>query len=731
MIKKFTKFLLFTFCPFVAFSQVAPGVEDVLISELSRLNINEDFIELYNNTNNSITLADCKLIRTQSGAGSASYIYDFNSEGSGDIIIPANGFLVVGRNVSESSFNTYWGVTLSGNYNNTGGSNAINSASFYSLKYGGTANTDDGTEINNTNSAVATTNKRFYQLPLGNFNYTSVSSVDLASPGSFKTVEDLTHWDYVFDGSWAGGTPSGASGSENIIIQSSTYSFADGVIVNDLYLQEDAKLYSVNNSLTIQGDLTMEPQSSVAILGTGTMTVSGTSEIQTTGNSSSNNYNIWSSPFNSNTNIISSFSGVNPCDVYLYSAIGQVFTHDYSVPFATTCNGASVTFTAANVINSTEGTADGLMDIGKGYFVPGNSSDTRTFSSSSSPNNGTINIPVYGSSKVIAGGNDWNLLGNPYPSSLRVATLLLYNGSYANAIYVYNGSTGAYETYNSSSSFFLSSCQGFFIDANTTTDGYLGDFRFVNAARRTTNTTFRKVDSTATDTTIAFLSLSNGALSDQIQIYLDNECLDGHDSKFDARKLMNDHNLNFASLIETDPVFGPEPFVFNGVNTLSDQESKILNLFVQTNEPGSFNISLDSLRDMPLGIGIHLEDTENSTITDLRATNYNFNSSVGDSLTNRFRLHLNYDASITSIEDLKTTDLATIYEHERKIKIALKDNEKLNSVSIYDVTGRLVSYEIGHSNWMICDANNFGSGIFIVKAISRSGAIFTKKIVLH
>ena len=102
--------------------------------------------------------------------------------------------------------------------------------------------------------------------------------------------------------------------------------------------------------------------------------------------------------------------GTNPCDIYTYEATTQTWKYDYTSGYSTTCLANPVSFSASDILSSPDGTADGLMDQGRGYFVPGAGAgnSNKTFSSSSNPNEGTINVPIYGSSVALAGGNDWN-----------------------------------------------------------------------------------------------------------------------------------------------------------------------------------------------------------------------------------------------------------------------------------------------------------------------------------
>ena len=536
-------------------------------------------------------------------------------------------------------------------------------------------------------------------------------------------------------GVWSPYAPSASTGSDNVIIDDTDCNMPYGSIVNNLTINEGMSVNVLANPVTVLGDLFIGRKASYAIGFNGSyLTVNGTTTIQTQGTSSTALFNVWSSPFPAAAlGILSSYSGVNPCDAYTYEATTQTWKFDYSVPFSTTCNGNSVTFNSNDVIDASDGTADGNFDLGRGYFVPGASPSTRTFTSSSNPNDGTVLVPLYGSSVAIAGGNDWNLIGNPYISSLATGAMIQLNSLLVNAIYVYNPN-GTYETFNSLSSFRLSSCQGFFVDLNTTTDGFVGNFEFNNTLRRTNNYFFRGHDSHP-NTNVAYISLNGNNKTDQIQIIIDPDSEDDYDKKFDARKLFNTTNLNIASLVEIDPDVGPEPVVFNGLKTFNDKDTKTVNLMVEIDSIGTYNIQLDSAINMPSGMSIVLEDTKTSTLTNLRTTtNYQFSSTKPDTFNTRFLLHLSYDASITSVNEIEGQSMYNIYAENDLINVNIisNNNVTLEKVEVYDLLGKRIESRAFQSiTQASIPSNELISGVYIIKVTNSSGDIFTKRIFIQ
>ena len=125
-------------------------------------------------------------------------------------------------------------------------------------------------------------------------------------------------------------------------------------------------------------------------------------------------YHTWSSPFK-NLSIEEAFPTVNKCDVLAFDVIDQDWKYDYSISNPINCVGEEVVLTSESV---TEG-ADGVMDVGRGYFVPGQAGLVRV---SGEINNGDIITPVFATNikrdNWRWSDNDWNLIGNPYPCAI-------------------------------------------------------------------------------------------------------------------------------------------------------------------------------------------------------------------------------------------------------------------------------------------------------------------------
>jgi len=170
----------------------SPAAGVVYISEVSdAAGTNYEFIELYNNSSDTISLENSKLVRVSAGDNTAEWVFDFAVEGSGDTYILPKGLLIVDRSGSQNDFETDWGVTLAssvtfnaGDYNLYFGSGT---ARRWRLRDGGTENSDDGDLIDDTGQAVAGSGTRHYQDSPGSWISSTSSS---ATPGQLEGNQD-------------------------------------------------------------------------------------------------------------------------------------------------------------------------------------------------------------------------------------------------------------------------------------------------------------------------------------------------------------------------------------------------------------------------------------------------------------------------------------------------------------------------------------------------------------
>ncbi|MFK7771152.1 MAG: T9SS type A sorting domain-containing protein [Saprospiraceae bacterium] len=166
-------------------------VPNIFISEVSDASsFSNDFLELHNNSNFSVDLTDYKLERLNAGTTASEYIFDIGSDetgsGSGsDFVIPANGFLVIARGASSrTDFETAFPSFPAAAAFNRGNTNLFfgNGRRWRLRLDDGTANTANGTILDDTNQGVANVSRDYRNDPQDNWTNSTAGS---ATPGEF------------------------------------------------------------------------------------------------------------------------------------------------------------------------------------------------------------------------------------------------------------------------------------------------------------------------------------------------------------------------------------------------------------------------------------------------------------------------------------------------------------------------------------------------------------------
>ena len=424
------------------------------------------------------------------------------------------------------------------------------------------------------------------------------------------------------------GTLNILSGATVQVANGSTLRVADSIVNNGtLILGHDASLLQTNTGMDNNS-------------GTGTYTVVRTGGVSAYG------YNIWSSPIQS-ASVVSTFGNTNPCDIWVFDENTQAWSHDFTAGFSTTCYGNLVTFTANDVITG----GNGLMDVGKGYFTPGNISATKSFTGT--VNNGDLTIPIKTTSLGNPGGSgwgddDWNLVGNPYPSALNatefwnendsIITTGIYfwddadtSGGYnQNADYATWNLAGGLNSGNSGRipSGYISSGQGFWVIAAASTD-----LAFNNSMRADSNNQFFKTDTPEKHN--VWISFTSPSLyQNNILVGYNQNSTDGIDLDYDANKLIGNAHVRFASRINA------EEYVIQSVAPIDLGVTKSIPLTVFSDEYGDHVFSKYNTENLPTQFKVYLRDNYLGTNQDLSQGDYIVTLNPNVEYVSRFELIL-------------------------------------------------------------------------------------------
>jgi autotransporter-associated beta strand protein len=358
--------------------------------------------------------------------------------------------------------------------------------------------------------------------------------------------------------------------------------------------------------------------------------------------------------------------------------------------------------------------------------------------------------------------DDFNLVGNPYPSAISADAFINANingtgtinktidgtlyfwthkknlsstnlgpdaYNYSQDDYVmYNLSggigTGGFSTDTDTPKGHIASGQGFFVEAASA-----GTVTFNNAMRvglpAIANSQFYKSRSGKSEIVSKdriWLNLENslGMFSQQLIGYFDNATL-GYDNGYDG--LLNDggNYVNFYSFIDNDT------YKIQGRTEYDENDQVRLGYFSAV--AGTFNINIDSKEGVfaNLSTPVYLEDKLLNVIYDLKQSPYTFNTEKG-TFNDRFILrHNNRTLGTNDFETLENQVLVSNKNKQIKVNSAV---EIIDKVFVYDLLGRQI-YKKDKVNSNELTLTNFNSSqqTLLVKVTLQNGKTVTRKVI--
>ncbi|NBU81538.1 MAG: hypothetical protein EBS55_07815, partial [Flavobacteriaceae bacterium] len=368
--------------------------------------------------------------------------------------------------------------------------------------------------------------------------------------------------------------------------------------------------------------------------------------------------------------------------------------------------------------NSTQGnwiSASGdYMIPGKGYIVRTSSSygltnQTINASFTGVPNNGSISLPIYRGS--LSGLNDnYNLLGNPYPSSISIIKFLQNNTSidgnvslwkhanaptsstspfYQNFEYNYyddyitvNG-TGA--TNSAITPYYIGAGQGFFVymseDPVADYGSLSGSITFLNSMRDKTydNSIFYKSASEKNRIWLDLLDSENNPVRTLIG-YVDNATNDA-DRMYDAEITMGTTNKIYSVINNKSYIIQGKSLPFD----INDQVPLGINIAAS----GSYKIAINEVDGLfEHGQSIYLEDKLLHVIFNLRQAPYVFTTDQG-TYNDRFLLRYT-DTSLPNSDFSDLSSSIVVFKSHDFVTIQSDKTPPIGEVVVYDIQGRII-----------------------------------------
>lgn len=402
--------------------------------------------------------------------------------------------------------------------------------------------------------------------------------------------------------------------------------------------------------------------------------------------------------------------------------------------------------------------ASGAMNVGQGYIVRG-SSGISTFEGV--PNNGIINTPIERSTyagadypgptttMVTENDDNWNLLGNPYPSAIDAIDFMATNTNIDGFVkiwthgtlpgsaiadpfydsYVYNYTPSDYITFNSSGTSsgpgvfggYIAAGQGFFVLMNHTSASTSETVTFDNSMRSDTfdNSQFFKSSNTVEKNRIWLDLIDANNKNVRALVGYITDATNERDRLFDA---ITDKKLNFNLYSFTNS----EKMTIQG-RTLPFNVYDLVPMGVAVPADGNYKIAIGALDGLFENNNqeIYIEDLENGIIHNLRETPYNFTATKGNT-DNRFVLR--YTNNSLSNEDFSNGNTVSVYSNDNLIiSSSLLD---IKSVRIYDILGRsLANFESVDNKILTATGIQKNNNAIIVQITLTNGNVINKKVI--
>lgn len=384
------------------------------------------------------------------------------------------------------------------------------------------------------------------------------------------------------------------------------------------------------------------------------------------------------------------------------------------------------------------------------------------------PNNGNIGIPLILSPMNYPGGN-YNLIGNPYPSAIDADNFI--NTNLANisgtlyfwthvgdlsaanpGIFPANYNSDDYAIYNllggvgtraaltagatSIPTGKIASGQGFFVKANANNPAVFNNTmrvlgnndQFFRSANPTVLATNSSNDQPIKDRLWLNLENNLGTFSQQLLGYLPNSTLD-FDKGYDGLYSKTSNYINFYSYLNNQ-----DSDLYKIQSRGNFQDSDLVKLGYFSSFAGDFKISIDQVEGIlnEESTNIYIQDNLTNTVHNLKNSDYNFTTAIGD-FNDRFLLrYTNINLTNTNFE-LSNNDVI-VYKNNQNINI-VSTNTELKEVQIYDIRGRLIAENKspraseGGTRKVSFDNLNIAQQILIVKIKTIDNKIVSKKIV--
>ena len=398
--------------------------------------------------------------------------------------------------------------------------------------------------------------------------------------------------------------------------------------------------------------------------------------------------------------------------------------------------------------------ASGGMTTGQGYIKLGSGGTTNFVGN---PNNGNISIPISrGTYNLLApytgptltpvtrDDDNWNLLGNPYPSAISATDFLAANPGISGFVkvwshgtlpvsavdpfyqdFVLNYTTSDYITTNGVGSTppgydgRIGAGQGFFVLMNHAT-ATPGTVVFNNTMRSNAyrNDQFYRSDDEKNRIWLDIISPTSTSITTLVGYTTG--ATNNLDREFDAIAQGIKTNFELYSIAES------QELIIQGRSLPFNQNDEVT-LGVAIPQNGIYTIAISMVDGLfsNTAQNIYLEDKQLGIFHDLRTAPYTFTGTVGRD-ENRFVLL--YNSSRLSQDDVTLENNLTVVTNDNVTLYS--SNENINSIEVYDLLGKVVNkYNNINSKEFMLSSLTKNNTTLLLKVKLNNGVIVNKKII--
>ncbi|WP_111682447.1 lamin tail domain-containing protein [Winogradskyella tangerina] len=383
-------------------------------------------------------------------------------------------------------------------------------------------------------------------------------------------------------------------------------------------------------------------------------------------------------------------------------------------------------------------------------------------------NNGVINVPIYRDDAELL-DNNWNFIGNPYPSAIDADLFLAANasidqtvGATNGAIFFWshntaaNGNTNGNEELNYSQSDYaiingsgetaggdnviptrhIPSGQGFFVSMdNAATSTSAGgtiqttDVVFNNSMRLIGNNSQFFRNANPFNKLWLNLTSDNGVFNQTLIAYVDGASDEDDGMYYDARK--NQSSDLYSGIYTTLDASTDDKFAIQGKHPNSLDMDEVIQLGFNTviDEATIYTIAIHNVEGQFMTDNdIFIIDYELNTIHNLKQSDYSFTSEVGE-FNDRFDIV--FRANALSIDDntISSNDLSITELSNGDVRIKVNEALTIEAVEILDLLGRRIYSLKGSSASEVYDLSKLSNAAYIAKVTLSNGQIISKKAI--